>query len=228
VLDADTMARILMGLMTLIISLSVHEWAHAATAFWLGDDTGAREGRLTLNPVSHIDPIGSLILPGFMLLQGPFLLGWARPVPFNPLNFTRKYRMKTSTMLTAAAGPASNLVLAVVSAFGITVAGWFGVELLASEPGSTQRAVAELLFMLVQLNIVLVILNLIPVPPLDGHKVAMGLLPDHLARRYDRFLTDNKDFVLIGLLAVLFLGGEYLFAPVAPIMSAIFWMTGVG
>src|SRR5689334_23219884 len=96
-------------LIPLILSLTVHEWAHAYSAFRLGDDTASRQGRLTLNPIPHIDPIGTILCP---LLGIPF--GWAKPVPVNPLRFNRGVSMRTGMMITAAAGPLSNLVLAVL------------------------------------------------------------------------------------------------------------------
>ena len=111
---SGSMADRLAYVIVLLLSLSVHEWAHAISAFRLGDDTAYRQGRLTLNPLAHIDPVGTLLLP---LLGVPF--GWARPVPVNPARFRRDVHMRTGMMLTAAAGPASNLVLALVSAVAI-------------------------------------------------------------------------------------------------------------
>ena len=100
----------LMRLIPLVLSLSVHEWAHAWSAHRLGDDTAQRQGRLTLNPISHIDPIGTILMPLF----SPIPFGWARPVPFNPANFTRNIQMRVGVMIVAAAGPLSNLVLAIL------------------------------------------------------------------------------------------------------------------
>ncbi len=223
----EQLAEILIGLLTLIMSLSVHEWAHAAVAYLLGDDTAAREGRLTLNPISHIDPIGSLLLPGIMLATSGGLLGWAKPVPFNPVRFTRKLRMKTSTALVAAAGPGSNLVLAILAALVLSGTQAAGVDLRGAADGTWEAAVADMLFMLVFLNVLLMILNLIPLPPLDGHKILIGFLSDRHGQQLDEFLVRNSDMTLVALLAVIFVGGDIIFAPVGPITRGILAMTGV-
>src|SRR5512142_2218234 len=125
-------------LIPLLLSLTVHEFAHAWSAARLGDDTGARAGRLTLNPLAHIDPIGTILLP---LLGIPF--GWARPVPVDPSRFRRTVKMRTGVMLTAAAGPLSNVILAVVCTVGYGLALRFMPEVAL--PGSGSR---ELLLIL--------------------------------------------------------------------------------
>jgi Zn-dependent protease len=150
-------------LIPLVLSLTVHEWAHAFAASRLGDDTAARMGRLTLNPIAHIDPLGTLILP---LLRIPF--GWAKPVPVNPVRFTRKVSMSTGMIIVAVAGPASNAILALLCAvaFGLMARfGWY------------HDAAAHFLLIGLQLNIALAVFNMLPIPPLDGSRVADGLMP---------------------------------------------------
>jgi len=158
-----------MTLIPMLLSLTVHEWAHAWSAYRLGDDTAKMQGRLTLNPIAHIDPIGTLILP---LLMIPF--GWAKPVPVNPTRFRRGVKMSRGMMVTAAAGPLANLVLAVLSAVALGLMGRFG----GSSAAAGGMGLSGLLFMMVVINVSLAIFNLIPIPPLDGSRVLEGLLPD--------------------------------------------------
>jgi Zn-dependent protease len=184
-------------LIPLVLSLTVHEFAHAWSASRLGDDTAARLGRLTLNPLAHIDPIGTLLLP---LLGVPF--GWARPVPVNPARFRRGIRMSTGMMITAAAGPLANVVLAVLCTVGYGLLLRFASA--AAMPGSGVR---ELLLITIQLNISLAIFNLIPVPPLDGSRVVDGLMPLRLRPAWEGF-TRLAPFLLIAV----FLGARFIMA----------------
>jgi Zn-dependent protease len=184
-------------LIPLVLSLTVHEFAHAWSAWRLGDDTAARLGRLTLNPLVHIDPIGTILLP---LLGIPF--GWARPVPVDPARFRRSVSMGKGMMLTAAAGPLSNVVLAVLCTvtFGLFIR--FAPE--AALPGSGTR---ELLLILIQLNVSLAIFNMIPIPPLDGSRVVDGLMPLRLRGAWESF-TRLAPFLLIAV----FIGARYIMA----------------
>lgn len=146
--DETWLASRMMLLIPLIMSLTVHEWAHAWSAWQLGDDTAARQGRLTLNPFVHMDPVGSLLLP---LLGIPF--GWAKPVPFNPSRFRRQVSMRMGSLITAAAGPMSNVCLGVISVI---------LFALQSDPGA---ALATLFSQLAVLNFALAIFNALPIPP---------------------------------------------------------------
>ena len=154
-------------LIPLLLSLTVHEWAHAWSAHRLGDDTAASQGRLTLNPIAHIDLVGTLVLP---LLGIPF--GWAKPVPVNPTRFRRGVKMSTGMVITAAAGPLSNIVLAFLAAVAFGVIGRFSPDTLTQTMG-----VSSLLIMLILINVSLAIFNLIPIPPLDGSRVVDGVIP---------------------------------------------------
>ncbi len=164
----DLMSSILFYL-ALLFSLCVHEAAHAAMGTWCGDDTARLQGRLTLNPLAHIDLIGTVILPGFLILSGSgFLFGWAKPVPFNP---SRLNNIRRDPVLIAIAGPASNLLLAFLF---ILVSRFLSVTIgLESLPIS----VIQFFFMTILLNFILVVFNLMPVPPLDGHYVLDYFLP---------------------------------------------------
>jgi Zn-dependent protease len=172
-MDLQGLLENLALVIVLVLSLSVHEWAHALSAALLGDDTAKRLGRLTLNPVSHIDPVGTLLLP---LLGVPF--GWAKPVPVNPARFTSKVSMSTGMMITAAAGPLSNLVLALSCALLYTLIHRFAGQ---------QPALLQLLGVGLFTNVALAIFNMLPVPPLDGSRVAEGLMPLRMRPTWERF-----------------------------------------
>ena len=161
------LAQRVMILIPLLLSLTVHEWAHAWSAYRLGDDTASRQGRLTLNPIAHIDLVGTLVLP---LLGIPF--GWAKPVPVNPTRFRRGLSMSTGMIITAAAGPLSNVVLAFLAAVAFGLLGRFSPETLTHTTG-----LASLLITLIVINVSLAIFNLIPIPPLDGSRIVDGLIP---------------------------------------------------
>ena len=184
-------------LIPLVLSLTVHEYAHAWSAARLGDDTASRAGRLTLNPLAHIDPIGTILLP---LLGIPF--GWAKPVPINPARFRRSVRMSTGTMLTAAAGPLSNVVLAVLCTVGYGLLLRFAPD--AAMPGSGAR---ELLLIMIQLNVALAVFNMIPIPPLDGSRVVEGLMPLRFRAAWEGF-TRFAPFLLLAV----FIGARYIMA----------------
>ncbi|WP_395836170.1 site-2 protease family protein [Archangium violaceum] len=188
-----------MMLIPLVLSLSVHEFAHAWSARLLGDDTAERMGRLTLNPLAHIHPIGTLLLP---LLGIPF--GWARPVPVDATRFRRDIPMRTGWMITAAAGPLSNLFLAAVSAlaFGLTMR--WAPDFLLANPG-----LRSLLGIMVVINVVLALFNLLPVPPLDGSRVVEGLLPQRLLGAWQRVLALGP----VLLIGILFFGGRLIQGP---------------
>jgi Zn-dependent protease len=171
----------------LVLSLSVHEWAHAISAYRLGDDTAERQGRLTLNPVSHIDPIGTLLLP---MLGVPF--GWAKPVPFDPTRFRRGVDMRTGTVVVAVAGPFSNLVLALLC---VLIHG--GLLRFSVENDALQTLLINGFF----LNIVLAVFNMLPIPPLDGSRVADWLMPRSLRPQWESFARLGP----IVLLALVFL-----------------------
>lgn len=162
-----------------VFALSLHEWAHAASAVALGDETPREQGRLTINPVAHMDLMGTVLVPLVLVLTTGTAFGWAKPVQISPHRFSRRVTMKTGLMLTAAAGPAMNLLLALAGTFVLTAGARYGL-LVGGE------RTFDLFQRFVIVNIVLGLFNMIPVPPLDGSRVLGGLLPDRLQAGYSR------------------------------------------
>ncbi len=150
-----------------LASLTVHEWAHAWTADRLGDPTARMLGRVSFNPAVHIDPIGTIVLPLVAMFSGFPILGWAKPVP---VNTSRLGNPRRDFMIVAAAGPASNIVLAALAAVAFHATG-----------GPTGSLPSGLLQMAVQINILLAVFNMLPIPPLDGGNVLAGLLPESMS-----------------------------------------------
>jgi Zn-dependent protease len=181
----------------LLFSLSFHESAHAWAALRMGDDTAAREGRISLNPLVHIDPIGTVLMPLLQfLMSGMPLLAWAKPTPYNPANFRRGISLGRGHVIVAAAGPLSNLLLGVVFTFGLFVVARSG--LVALEGGDS--VVLNLLATGIELNVLLMLFNLVPLPPLDGSKVASWGLPRSLGERYDSVVESFGPWLLLILL----------------------------
>ena len=194
----DRFESILFFLVALVVSISVHEFAHAWSAYELGDSTARNQGRLTLNPVVHFDPIGALMIV-FMAFAG-WGLGWGKPVPVNPYNLRTNPRVGMG--LTSAAGPFANLVLAALFAIPLRM------DALWATGGSMQGLVQTFLVTMVITNVTLAIFNLIPLPPLDGFNVMQGLLATFRTRwayewgnNLDR-LAPYGPVILLGLLSL--------------------------
>lgn len=192
----NKLAYALLGLVTLILSVTIHEFAHAFTASKLGDDLPDRQGRVTLNPLAHIDPIGTLLIPMLAAFFPIPLFGWGRPVETQPQRYTRKLSMRAGHALVAFAGPLSNLIMAASCIALFVVLTRFAVI----DYESPFRA---LFLMMAQLNLVLFILNMIPFPPLDGSAVLAWIF----GQRADGALETMSRFGGIGLYAVLWLAG---------------------
>lgn len=192
--DVD-LSRVLIQFMTLLFSLCVHEAAHAATADRCGDPSARLLGRVSLNPLAHIDPVGTVILPLIMMISGiPYLFGWAKPVPFNPANLNN---VRRDPVLIALAGPISNLIIALLSAFVLKVIIMVNAPESVSEFLTAPQYVIPM--SLIMINLLLMLFNLIPVPPLDGHYVLHYFLPP----QGQKMLESIGPFgILIAILAV--------------------------
>ncbi len=197
-------------LLILFPSIILHEYAHGWAAWRLGDPTAKLAGRLTLNPLKHIDPFGTIILPAILLLMramgySSFILGWAKPVP---VNFLKLRHPRRDTMLVGAAGPAVNIILAIFFAF-----------LFRMHVSSSLNEVLELA---IAINLLLALFNLIPIPPLDGSRLVAGLLPNRLAYWYSRL----EGYGIFIVMILLYLGVLRRF--IFPMMDILlYYLTGV-
>lgn len=169
-LSPDKIRQILIYVFVLVVSVAFHEFGHAIMADRLGDDTPRRQGRVTLNPLAHADPIGTLLLPLISAGMGVGGFGWGRPVQWNPARIDRKHKMSTARILVAIAGPLMNIVLAVLITAVHALLQWKGIV-------PKYGRVAGILDFAVYTNFILFFFNLIPAPPLDGGHVAEGLTP---------------------------------------------------
>lgn len=193
--DAFTIVAIALGV---IVAITFHEAAHGIVAYALGDDTAYRMGRVTLNPLKHIDAFGTILLPALLWMFAGFLFGWAKPVP---VNFGRLNQPRRDMVLVAAAGPATNMLLALISALLL-----HPVQLLPETPAAALQIGLQFSILI---NVVLAVFNMLPLPPLDGGRVAVGLLPDRLAFPLAR-LERWGLFIIVGLLFILPLLGRQL------------------
>jgi len=188
-----------------LFSVVFHEVAHGWVAFALGDKTAQRAGRLTLNPIKHLDPIGSILLPGLLILMnflgtGGIIFGWAKPVPVNPYNFKDQ---KYGSAKVALAGPLANISLALI----------FGLCLRFLPIVYTMQGIGLIFLYIVQINLILAIFNLMPVPPLDGSHILFTFLP-RSAQKIKVFLAQYGFFVIIFIIFFLF---QY-------IIQIVFWL----
>jgi Zn-dependent protease len=206
-------AQIFIAFIVLLFSLTVHEMAHAWTADRLGDPTARLLGRVSLNPIVHADPIGTVVFPLLALIGGVPLIGWAKPVP---VDVRRLRHQRRDYVLVAAAGPASNLAMALAAAVVLQAVPVSPVTL--GEP-NVSAPIASLLSRAVQVNILLAIFNMIPIPPLDGGNVLSGLLPRPLAAVFDRIRPYG--FLLLYAL-MLTRGLDYIIVP--PYRFLVSWL----
>ena len=209
-----------------LLAITLHEAAHGFVAWRLGDDTAYRLGRVSFNPLRHIDTMGTVVLPALLLvMRAPFLFGWAKPVP---VNFGRLRQPRRDMVLVAAAGPAANLLLATCAALLF--------HALAIFPATAATWLAHNLYHAILINLVLAIFNMLPLPPLDGGRVAVGLLPRSLAQPLAR-LERYGFFILIGIVFLLPMLGQragldldvfdwLVRQPIDAILPAFLWLAG--
>lgn len=200
----------------LLFAITLHEASHGFVARRYGDRTAEMLGRLTLNPVKHIDPIGTILVPAVMLLLSGFIFGWAKPVPVNTRNLRNPRR---DMIIVAAAGPASNMLMALGWGLLISLVLAFGGVLGGAAQWLLQMGEVGVFF-----NVLLAIFNLLPIPPLDGGRVASGLLPVGLSAKLDA-IEPYGIFIVLGLL---FVGLWDVLSPaIGALSSVVFMLTGV-
>ena len=200
----------------ILFAVTLHEVAHGWVARALGDDTAAAQGRLSLNPLKHVDPVGTVVVPTLLLVLGGFIFGWAKPVP---VNFGRLRQPKRDMIWVAAAGPGANLLMAFVWGIALKVLFLMGVQ-TAIEHGLAYMCLAGIL-----INLILMVLNLLPIPPLDGSRVVAGLLPNDTARQYLKI----EPYGLVILLVLIATGvlGASMGPPMALAKSLVLGLLGL-
>lgn len=209
-----------------IFAVTFHEAAHGFVAYRFGDDTARRAGRMTLNPLAHVDPFGTVLLPALLFISSGFLFGYAKPVP---VNFGRLRHPRRDTVFVALAGPGMNILLAIISSLLFYGVGWV-------PKGGAQWAAENLVHSL-QLNAVLCVFNMLPFPPLDGGRVAVGILPRFLARPLAR-VEPYGMLILLLLFVVSYAGmrsgldfnllGWLIGAPADALIHLVLRLTGQG
>ena len=209
--DAQNFALGLTNYLVLLFSLSFHESAHAWMALRLGDDTAASLGRITLNPVPHIDPFGTVLMPLLQIFGGFPVIGWAKPTPYDPGRFRRDVSLRRGHISVAFVGPLSNLLLAL--AFAVI----FAVILRMDVPPDMKNGLYSLMSIGIAMNVALAVFNMLPVPPLDGSHILSWSLPRPLGEKFDHVAENYGTMILW----VLFLSGllGYLIGPVQRVVT---------
>ncbi|MCS7300851.1 MAG: site-2 protease family protein [Fimbriimonadales bacterium] len=201
-------------ILAVLLSLTVHEYAHAKYADWAGDPTPRRQGRVTLNPLAHLDPLGTVLI--IMVAFSGFGIGWGKPVPVNPGYFRH---VRRDWILCAFVGPLSNILLATIFAVPVRL-------LLTSDAPIPENVFVDFMFAMVYVNIGLAVFNMIPLHPLDGSKVLSGFLPDVFDRRYWDFQMLYGPMILFGSILILPLLGlpnplRFIISPVRDLIERL-------
>lgn len=216
--ELTLLQRIVVWILPVVFAITAHEVAHGWVAKKYGDNTASLLGRLTLNPIKHIDLLGTLIIPGLLLLSGTgFIFGWAKPVPVDPRNFKNPRR---DMAIVALAGPVSNLLMAF---------GWALIARLGVTIGAQTEAVSLPLIYTgiagISINLVLAILNLLPIPPLDGSRILSGILPSYWAWQYNRL--ERFGFIILVVLLYTNVLGSILAYPLFNAQKMFFSIAGL-
>ena len=190
-MELTVIQKVAVSALPIIFAITVHEAAHGYAAKYFGDLTADRLGRISLNPIKHIDPIGTILLPALTLMLGGILFGWAKPVP---VNFAQLRHPKKDMLWVAAAGPAANFIMAIFWALALNFS--------AHAPEAAAFFLQEMSKVGIMINLVLMVLNLVPLPPLDGGRIAVSLLPMHLAVK----LSQLERYGFLILIVLLFTG----------------------
>lgn len=207
----DAIQRIAIYALPVLFAITVHEAAHGYAARYFGDMTAAAAGRISLNPMRHIDPIGTLVLPAITLLIGGMLFGWAKPVP---VDFNRLRNPKSDMLWVAAAGPGSNFVMALLWALAIRIAVF--LPPFIAQPLALMGAAG------IMINVVLMVLNLLPIPPLDGGRIAVSLLPMPWAQRFAQL--EPYGFVILLILMFTHILGIVMWPFIMTVFQLISWI----
>lgn len=217
--DLSVVQRIAAWALPVLLAITVHEVAHGWMALRLGDKTAMMMGRLTLNPIKHIDPIGTLLVPGLLLVMGGFIFGWAKPVPVTWENLRNP---KRDMALVALAGPMSNLLMALLWAAILKLG------LVLATAGSAELIALPLIYMGgagITINLILMVLNLLPLPPLDGGRIVASLLPDKLSWQFNQL--ERWGFVILLGLMVAGVLGKVLWPPINYLQTQLFMLFGL-
>ena len=226
-MNSDTILQAAALIVPLIFAIVFHEVAHGLMARRLGDPTAQEQGRLSLNPLKHVDPLGTVILPGFLALTHLPVFGWAKPVP---VAASRLRHPRRDMMLVGAAGPGSNFIMAAIAALllGLVLRPYGG----AQEPAGAMGFLVLNLFNFISINVFLALFNLLPIPPFDGSHIVEGLLPERAAHAYGKFRTVGM-LIPIFLIIVLpylipgFSVTQYILAPVEWLVTGFLKLTAL-
>jgi Zn-dependent protease len=212
--ELSLVQKITVWLLPVVFAITLHEVAHGWVAMLLGDKTAAKMGRLSLNPIHHIDPIGTLLIPGVLLVMGGFIFGWAKPVP---VDFGRLRQPRRDMALVALAGPMANLLMAVFWALMVRLANGLAIDFV-SVPLALMGVAG------IAINLVLMVLNLMPILPLDGGRIVAAILPPRWAYQYSK--SEPYGFLILLLLIATHSLGYFLDGPMSIMQHLLFGLAG--